>query len=76
MKKNLTLKLDEHMLKKGKHVAVEENMSLSEWVAQLITAAVLKRESLAASKKSALKFMAQGFDLGGKPLSRDSLHER
>ena len=76
MKKNLTIKLDERLLKQGRHIAVEEDKSLSEWIGELVASEILRRQSRASAKKSALSFLRQGFSLGGKPLSRDETHER
>lgn len=76
MKKNLTIKLEERIIKRGRHIAIEEDKSLSQWVAEILAAEIIKRESRASVRKSALNFLRQGFALGGKPMSRDDVHER
>ena len=76
MKRNVTIKLDERLLKKSRHAAVEEDLSLSDWVAGLVAKALINREALSSVKRSAIELMEKGLDLGGKPLSRESLHER
>ena len=40
MTKNITLRMDEDVLRKAKHLAVEENKSLSAWIAELVESVV------------------------------------
>ncbi len=40
MTKNITLRMDEELLRRAKHVAVEEDKSLSAWIADLIQSIV------------------------------------
>ncbi len=76
MMKNVTLKLDEAVLQRAKHKAVEEDCSLSEWVAKLISEQVSRSSDYAAARARAIKRLETGFHLGGKPLTRDEAHER
>jgi hypothetical protein len=76
MGKNVTLRLDESIIRKARHVAVEHDQSLSEWVAGLITHAVLKKARSLSAREKALRRMERGFHLGGNPLSREEAHER
>ena len=76
MKKNITLKLDEELIKAGKHRAIEHNKSLSAWVADLIAEEIRKKGQYSASKEHALMVMENGLDLGGTPLDRSESHER
>ena len=76
MSKNVTIRLDEAIEKQCRHAAVEENKSLSQWIADQLAKAVTKRESISAVRERAIKRMERGFDLGGKPIPRDELHER
>jgi hypothetical protein len=76
MGKNVTLRLDEAIIRKAKHAAVEMDQSLSEWVAALIVDATSKKNRSLSARKKALKRMDQGFHLGGSPLSREEVHER
>jgi hypothetical protein len=76
MGKNVTLRLDESIIRKAKHAAVEHDQSLSEWVARLIAHAVSKKDRSLSAREKALKRMGRGFHLGGGPLSRDEAHER
>jgi len=42
MTKNITLRMDEQLLKDVKHIAVEEDMSVSAWINQLVEKATRK----------------------------------
>ena len=81
MKKNITLKLDEDILKLCKHQAVEANKSLSKWVADLLQKEIQnsiqkERKEYEKVKERALKKMAKGYNLGGKPLKREEIYDR
>ncbi len=76
MTKNVTLRLDEAVLQRAKHRAVEEDCSLSEWVAKLIAEQVSGASDYAAARARAIERLNTGFLLGGKPLTRDEAHER
>lgn len=76
MKKNLTLKLDEALLKKCRHLAVESDQSVSEWVANLLRDHVGKTSSLESSKGRAKRLLQRGLKLDGSYLSREDVHER
>ncbi len=76
MAKNVTLRLSDALLKECKHLAVEEDKSLSCWVADLLKTTLQKRQQFRLAKKNALKFLNQGLQLDGTPLSRDESHER
>jgi hypothetical protein len=76
MGKNVTLHLDKSIIRQAKHAAAEQEQSLSEWVAGLITHAVSKNNRLQSTKEKALQLMKQGFHLGGNSLTREEAHER
>lgn len=76
MAKNLTLRIDEGVLRKARHAAVEEDLSLSQWVTGVIRRAVGQDTEYERARREAMRLMSRGFHLGGKPLSRDELHER
>lgn len=75
-KKNLTLQLDEVLLKHARHLTVESDQSLSEWVSGLIQEAVRLRSGRDLSKKRALKVLKSPLKLDGRVLSREEMHER
>jgi len=76
MPKNLTLRLDDAVLRKARHLAVEEQKSLSQWVADLIAQSVARKEDYADARRRALARLERGMRLGGRPLSREEAHER
>ena len=76
MGRNVTLRLDEAIIRKAKHAAVEQDQSLSEWVGGLITHATSMKDRSLSAREKALKRLERGFHLGGTPLSRAELHER
>ena len=76
MAKNVTLKLDDAVLRQAKHLAVEQNTSLSQWLTDLIVQRVTDRSGYAAARRRALKRQDAGLRLGGKALTRDQAHER
>ncbi|MBN2321801.1 MAG: hypothetical protein JXR49_22170 [Acidobacteria bacterium] len=76
MGKNITLRLDESVIRQAKHAAVEQDQSLSEWITNLITRTVSKKTRSLSAREKALQRMKRGFHLGGEPLSREQAHER
>jgi len=76
MTQNVTLRLDEALLQKARHVAVDHRMSLSAWVASVVAEAVKRETSYEAAKVRALERLDRGFEMGGDPLSREAVHER
>jgi hypothetical protein len=76
MDKNVTLRMDEAIIRKARHAAIERDQSLSEWIMDLIAHAVSKTDRLLPAREKALKRMKSGYHLGGIPLSRDEAHER
>ena len=76
MMKNLTLRLDETVLKNARRKAVEADQSLSRWVGGLIRQSTESTATLARGKRRAIARMKRGFSLGKKTLDRDSLHGR
>jgi hypothetical protein len=75
MGKNITLKLDEAVLKKARHAAVEREQSVSEWVGDLIAQATSREDRHDSARKRALRRLKQGFHLGGKPQERSEIYE-
>ena len=76
MTRNITLRLDDAILRQARIKAVQEDQSLSEWVANLIAEAVAGESKFAAAKRRALRRLDKTVDLGGKPLTREQAHER
>ena len=77
MKTNITLKLDKDLLRRVRVLAAERDTSVSGLVAEQLEMALRNREGYEQAKKSALKRLKRGYDLGfTPPSSRDELYER
>jgi hypothetical protein len=76
MTRNVTLRLDDAVLRQARHLAVQQDRSLSQWLSDLITEAASRSADFAAAKRRALRRLDTGLDLGGKPLTREQAHER
>ena len=75
-KTNVTLKIDSQLLKRIKILAAEEDTSISALMVTLLEEKLNEKSDYERAKQRALLRMTQGFDLGGRPLSRDEIHER
>jgi hypothetical protein len=73
---NVTLKLNDSLLKQARKVAVDEDTSLSAWVAGLIVQQLRKRDAFRTARRKALAALESGFDLKPGRFTRDELHER
>jgi hypothetical protein len=76
MKANITLKLDKELLREARILAAEQGTSISALLAAKLEEAVRKRRDYEAAKKRALAILKEGWNMGGRPLSRDEIYER
>lgn len=77
MKRNLTIQLDESIIKKARVVAARRSTSISRLVSEEIERTAAKDAVWEAAKKRALQRLNSGFDLGGGKLpKRETLYER
>jgi hypothetical protein len=76
MKTNITLKLDKELLREARILAAEQGTSISALLAAKLEEAVRKRRDYEAAKKRALAILNEGWNMGGRPLSRDEIYER
>jgi hypothetical protein len=76
MKRNVTLTLDEDLLKLCRHEAVEQDKSLSQWIAGVLSHHVRTPEEFDEARRAAKRRIETGFHLGGRPLDRLEVHER
>ena len=76
MTRNITLKIDDAILEKARHAAVQQNQSLSQWVGDAILQIIGHDADYAAARRRAIAHLKKGYKLGGKPLTRDQAHER
>lgn len=76
MNKTLTLEIDEQLLHRARYLAVDENKSVPDWVAELIRRALDETDEYEQTRRHAMQRLETGFHLGGHPLSREDLHDR
>jgi predicted transcriptional regulator len=76
MTKNLTLRIDQELLKALRHRANGARMTLSAWITSVLAGTVRRENDLSAVRERAIQRLEKGFHLGGKPVSRESLHAR
>ena len=76
MLKNITLKIDDRILTRVRHLAVDENKSVSAWVTDLIERTLSEADEYEPARREAINTLNVGFHLGGRPLSREEVHDR
>jgi predicted transcriptional regulator len=76
MTRNVTLRMDEELLRKVRHQAVDRDLSLSAWVVAVLEQAVRRGEARDEARRRALRRLAKGYHLGGRPLGREQAHAR
>ena len=77
MKRNLTVKLDEELVREARILAAEEGSSISAVLTRQLKHAVRERRDFARAKRRALARLREGLILRWTPpKSRDELHER
>ena len=77
MKSNVTLKIDDDLLREARILAAQEGSSISALLASKLREVVEERMGFARARARALARLRKGSHLGFKPpLSRDEIHER
>jgi hypothetical protein len=77
MKQNITLRIDKHLLKKGKIIAAQKDTSVSKMLSEQLRQLVEDNEQYETAKRSALQALKKGYHLGGKiSWKREDLYER
>ncbi len=77
LKRNITLSLEEDLLKKAKLVAAKKNMSVSGLLTEQLSRIITEEDRYEASRRRALSRLKKGIHLGGRILAtREELHER
>ncbi len=77
MGRNLTISLDEEIIKKAKLLAAERGQSVSALIRSEILRLVDEEEAYGAAREAARRRLRRGTDLGGGPLPRrEELHDR
>jgi len=73
---NVILELDDTVLARVRRVAVDEHTSVSAWVRALIARELEARDLYEQNRRGALLVLKEDLSLGGRPLSREEVHER
>lgn len=76
MKQNITLSLEKDIIQDAKVLAARKSTSISALLAQELIRIVQQEKRYTQAKLDALADLEQGFELGGKAASRESLYER
>lgn len=77
MKQNITLSLDQELIKKARVLAAQRQMSISQMLGQELRTIVEDADRYEWAKRKALADLKEGFHLGGKiTATREELHER
>ena len=76
MATNVTLRMDEHLLQKLRHHAVDDNLSLSAWITAVLRRMVESNAAALVARDRALRRLEHGYALGGRPLTREQAHAR
>ncbi|MDC7218711.1 MAG: hypothetical protein PQJ59_02160 [Spirochaetales bacterium] len=74
MSKNVTLRMDEELLKAFRHKAVDAGLSLSAWIVETLKESL--EDETDAVRERAMSRLMQGYSLKGEPLSRDDVYAR
>ncbi len=76
---NVTLSLPDDLLREARHLAVDEGLSLSRFVARSLEQRVEALRSYQTARKRQLQLLYEGLQLGTRgstPSPRESLHAR
>ncbi len=76
MTANITLRLDEKLLRRLRHIAVDRNLSLSAWVTDVLTRAADELDDFEPARRRALEAMRVPVPVTSGPLTRDEAHAR
>ena len=77
MQRNITLTLDEDVLRKARVLAARRNLSVSALLRGELSRLVAEDEAYESAKPVALERLERGSHLGGGPLpSRDEIYDR
>ena len=76
MTKNLTIRVDEKILTRARKEAVEERKSLAQWLTDLMTDKLTRKEGHRKAKERAFYHLNKGYHLGGAPLKREEIYDR
>ncbi|MFA7503505.1 MAG: hypothetical protein WCZ28_02275 [Burkholderiaceae bacterium] len=73
---NITLRLDEKTLRRIRHLAVDQQTSVSAWVGELVTRAVAELDGFEPARRRARQAMRRPVPVREGSLDREQAHER
>ena len=76
MRQNLTIAVEQDLIRRAKVLAAERGTSISRLLADELQRLVYRQASYLRARDSALAEIDAGLRLGGRKVSRDDLHER
>jgi hypothetical protein len=77
MGRNITLSLDDEILREAKILAAQQGLSVSAFLRRELSRLVEDQRGFVKAKEAAVRRLSHGTSLGGGPLpGRDDLHER
>jgi hypothetical protein len=76
MRQNITIAVDQVLLRKARVLAAERGTSVSRLLADELERLVNESTAYALARDAALADLDKGLRLGGRPASREALHER
>jgi hypothetical protein len=76
MRQNITIAVEQDLLRKARVLAAERGTSVSRLLADELERLVYEAEAYARAREAALADLDRGLRLGGRPAARDALHER
>ncbi|HVV49239.1 MAG TPA: hypothetical protein VHO06_06255 [Polyangia bacterium] len=77
MARNITLSLDDEILREAKILAAQQGLSVSAFLRRELSRLVQDQRGFVKAREAAVRRLAHGTSLGGGPLPvRDELHDR
>ena len=77
MRRNITLSMDEELLRRARVLAARRNQSVSALLREELARLVAEDQAYDAAREAALERLRRGTHLGGGPRSaREELHDR
>ena len=76
MRQNLTIAIEQDLLRKARVLAAQRGTSVSRLLATELERLVGSADAYARARDAALADIDNGLRLGGRPAPRDALHER
>jgi predicted transcriptional regulator len=76
MRQNITVNLDKDLVGRLRVIAAARGTSITGLLRAELKRIVERHEQFDAARRRALADLDRGFDLGGKPASREALHDR